>query len=47
MPKLATRRHAPRARHAARRATWRRGVTAMGGIGAVHLVTGSVGADVG
>ena len=46
MPKLATRRHAPRARHAARRATWRRVVTAMGVIVAVLLVTGSVSAFV-
>ena len=46
MPKLATRRHAPRARHAARRATWRRVVTALGVIVAVLLVTGSVSAFV-
>ena len=46
MPRSAARRHAPRARHAARRARWRRVVTALGVTVAVLLVTGSVSAFV-
>ncbi len=46
MPHPATRRHAPRARHAARRATWRRVLTALGVTLAVLLVGGSVSAFV-
>ena len=46
MPRSAARRHAPRARHAARRARWRRVVTALGVMVAVLLVTGSVSAFV-
>ena len=46
MPRSAARRHAPRARHAARRARWRRVVTALGVTVAVLLATGSVSAFV-
>ena len=46
MPRSAARRHAQRARHAARRARWRRVVTALGVTVAVLLVTGSVSAFV-
>ena len=46
MPRSAARRHAPRARHAARRARWRRVLTALGVTVAVLLATGSVSAFV-
>ena len=46
MPHAATRRHAPRARHAARRAPWRRVLTALVVTFAVILVGGSVSAFV-
>lgn len=41
MPQLANRRHAPRARHAARRAAWRRALSAVVVAVAIVLVTGS------
>lgn len=46
MQKHASRRHAPQARHAARRATWRRAVTALGVSVVLILVAGSVTAFV-
>lgn len=46
MQKHASRRHAPQARHAARRATWRRAVTALGVTVLLVLVAGSVTAFV-
>lgn len=42
MPHTATRRHAPRARHATGRSRWRRTLTALGVTAAVLLVAGSV-----
>jgi LCP family protein required for cell wall assembly len=46
VPQPATRRHAPQARHASRRARWRRVLTALGVTFAVLLAAGSVSAFV-
>ena len=46
MQQTARRRHAPRARHAARRALWRRVLTVMATVLAVLLVGGSATAFV-